>query len=101
MASAARFLLAYQKPGADGLLHTSPSNAHETQWDVTDPTTDIAAIHGAVSGNHPGRNLLGKDPELVEQLQAALRKIPPLPRTQANRSAHVVAGLSGCRRERM
>jgi hypothetical protein len=43
MASSARFLLAYQKAGADGLLHTSPSNAHETQWDVTDPTTDIAA----------------------------------------------------------
>ncbi len=37
MAASARFLLSYQKLGPDGLLHTSPSNAHETQWDVTDP----------------------------------------------------------------
>ena len=35
MADAARFLLAYAVEGADGKLHTSPSNAHETQWDVT------------------------------------------------------------------
>ena len=33
MAESARFLLSYEKPGADGLLHTSPTNAHETQWD--------------------------------------------------------------------
>jgi hypothetical protein len=43
MASSSRFLLSWQMQGTDGLLHTSPSNAHETQWDVTDPTTDIAA----------------------------------------------------------
>ena len=28
-------------------------------------------------------NLLGKDPDLVRQLQAALPKVPPLPRTAA------------------
>jgi hypothetical protein len=37
------FLLAYQKLGPDGYLH-AVANAHETQWAVTDPTTDIAAM---------------------------------------------------------
>jgi len=82
MASSARFLLAYQKIGQDGRLHTSPSNAHETQWDVTDPTTDIAAILALYPATIQAANLLGKDPELVRQLQAALPKVPPLPRTQ-------------------
>ena len=48
MASSSRFLLSRQEQGKDGLLHTSPSNAHETQWDVTDPTTDIAAAQAAL-----------------------------------------------------
>ena len=39
--STAEFQLAYQKVGADGLLHAN-ANAHETQWAVQDPTTDIA-----------------------------------------------------------
>jgi hypothetical protein len=83
MASSARFLLAHQKLGSDGLLHTSPSNAHETQWDVTDPTTDIAAIMALYPATIQAANLLGKDPDLVRQLQAALPKVPPLPRTAA------------------
>ena len=80
MASSARFLLAYQKMGPDGLLHTSPSNAHETQWDVTDPTTDIAAILALYPATIQAANLLGKDADLVRQLQTALSKTPPLPR---------------------
>jgi alpha-L-fucosidase 2 len=82
MASAARFLVAYQKTGPDGLLHTSPSNAHETQWDVTDPTTDISAILALYPATIEAANLLGKDAGLVQQMQAALPKVPPLPRTQ-------------------
>lgn len=82
MASAARFLLAYQKLGTDGLLHTSPTNAHEQQWDVTDSTTDISAIRTLYPATMEAARLLGRDPELVSQLQAALPKIPPLPRTQ-------------------
>ncbi len=82
MASSVRFLLAYQKMGQDGLLHTGPSNAHETQWDVTDPTTDIAAIMALYPVMIKAAELLGKDSDLVRQLQAALPKIPPLPRTQ-------------------
>jgi alpha-L-fucosidase 2 len=81
MASAVRFLLAYQKMGPDGLLHTSPSNAHETHWDVIDPTTDIAAILALYPATIQAANLLGTDADLVRQMQAALSKIPPLPRT--------------------
>jgi alpha-L-fucosidase 2 len=82
MASSVRFLLAYEKTGPDGLLHTSPSNAHETQWDVTDPTTDLAAILALYPATIQAANLLGKDADLARQMQAALAKIPPLPRTQ-------------------
>jgi alpha-L-fucosidase 2 len=82
MAASARFLLAYEKPGSDGLLHTSPSNAHETQWDTTDPSTDIAARMALFPATMDAANLLGRDVELVEQLKLALTKIPPFPRTQ-------------------
>ena len=82
MASAARFLLSYQKLGSDGLLHTSPSNAHETQWDVTDPTTDIAASLALYPATIQAAKLLRKDPDLIQRLQAAIPKIPPFPRTQ-------------------
>ncbi len=82
MASAARFLLAYQKPAADGWLHTSPSNAHETQWDVTDPTTDVAAITAFFPVAIQAAEMLGRDAELVQRLKAALAKVPQLPRTQ-------------------
>ena len=82
MASSARFLVAYQKTAADGLLHTSPSNAHEQQWDVTDPTTDLAAIQTLFPATIEAANLLGKDADLVHDLKAALPRIPPLPRTQ-------------------
>jgi hypothetical protein len=80
MASSARFLLAYQKPGPDGLLHTGPSNAHETQWDVSDPTTDIAAMMALYPATIQAAKLLGKDPGLVRRLEAALPRIPPFPR---------------------
>lgn len=82
ISSSARFLLAYQKSGADGLLHTDPSNAHETQWDVADPTTDISAILALYPVSIEAANLLGEDPDLVRDLKAALARIPPLPRTQ-------------------
>ena len=79
MAASARFFLAYQKPGDDGLLHTCPSNAHETQWDVTDPTTDIAAARALYPAVIQAARQLGRDPDLVRQLEAALPKIPPFP----------------------
>ena len=81
MASAARFLRAAQNPGHDGLLHTGPSNAHETQWDVTDPTTDIAAIMALYPATIQAATLLGEDADLVDKLQAGLKRVPPFPRT--------------------
>jgi alpha-L-fucosidase 2 len=80
MASSARFLLAYEKAGPDGLLHTSPSNAHETQWDVTDPTTDIAAARALYPVVIQSAKMLGRDLNLVHQLEAALPKVPLFPR---------------------
>lgn len=82
MSSAAEFYVSYQKPGPDGLLHMSPSNAHETQWDVADPTTDIAGLMALYPAAIQAAKLLNKDPELVKRLQSALPKIPPFPRTQ-------------------
>lgn len=82
MASVARFLLAYQKPGPDGLLHTSPTNAHEQQWDVADSTTDISAMMALYPATIEAAKVLGRDPDLVSRLEQALKKIPPLPRTE-------------------
>ncbi len=65
MAESARFLLAYQKPGADGLLHTSPSNAHETQTDVQDPTTDLAAIRALYPATIAAARVLSRDRDLA------------------------------------
>jgi hypothetical protein len=82
MAASARFLLAYQKPGADGLLHTSPSNAHETQWDVSDPTTDLAAAKALYPATIEAAKLLDRDTALIARLRAAIPRIPDFPRTQ-------------------
>lgn len=82
MAASARFLLAYEKPGPDGLNHTSPSNAHETQWDVTDPTTDISAREALYDATIDAAKTLNIEPALQQQLKAALKRIPELPRTQ-------------------
>ena len=79
MAEAARFLLAYQTPGADGLLHTHPSNAHETQHDVTDPTTDLAAIRTLYPATMQAAQELGRDADLARRLAAALGRTPALP----------------------
>ncbi len=83
MAASARFLLAYEKPGPDGLLHTSPANAHEEQWDVTDPTTDLSARKAFFAATAEAAKTLAIEPALVAELNNALGKIPDFPRTQA------------------
>jgi hypothetical protein len=83
MAAWARFMLSYAKPGADGTLHTSPSNAHETQWDVNDPTTDISAMKAAFPIVISAASLLHRDADLADQLRAALPDVLPYPRTDA------------------
>ena len=80
LSGAAQFLLAYATTGSDGLLHTT-ANAHETQWNVTDPTTDILAMQALFPVTIQAAQTLGVDASLVSQLQAAIPKIPALPRT--------------------
>jgi hypothetical protein len=76
----ARFLLSYAVTGSDGLLHTM-ANAHETQWNVTDPVTDVLAMQALFPVAVKAAQTLGVDADLVNQLNAAIPKIPPLPRT--------------------
>ena len=83
MAESARFLLAYEKPGSDRLNHTGPSNAHETQWDMQDPTTDLSARMALYAATIQAAQALGSEASLVQQLESALVLIPSLPRTQA------------------
>jgi hypothetical protein len=82
MSQAAQFLLAWATQGSDGLLHTQ-ANAHETQWNVQDPVTDIVAMQALFPVVISAAGIVGTDASLVSQLQAALNKIPPLPRTDA------------------
>jgi hypothetical protein len=83
MEATAQFLLAYQKVGSDGLLH-AVANAHETQWAVQDPTTDIVADQTIFPIIAQAAKLVGdqssKDP-LLSQFAAAIKEIPPYPRT--------------------
>ncbi len=83
MEATAQFLLAYQQVGSDGLLH-AVANAHETQWAVQDPTTDIAAEQAIFPIIADAARLVGDRPsgdQLLAQFSAAIKEIPPYPRT--------------------
>jgi hypothetical protein len=81
ISESARFLLSYSSVGSkDGFLHTYPSNAHESQWDVHDPTTDIAAMSALFPVAIDAATTLGVDADLVTQLQKARTQIQPFPR---------------------
>jgi hypothetical protein len=86
MQQSAIFLLGYQKKGSDGLLHAT-ANAHETQWAVTDPTTDIVADQALFPAVISAAQLLGTDAALAAQLKTALGELPAYARTdQATRT---------------
>ncbi|MBS2966994.1 putative Ig domain-containing protein, partial [Actinocrinis puniceicyclus] len=76
----ATFLLAWQSVGSDGYLH-AVANAHETQWQVQDPTTDIAADQALFAATVSAATLLNTDSSLVSQLRTALTHIEPYART--------------------
>ena len=80
MSGAAKFLLSHATTGSDGYLHTT-SNAHETQWAVTDPITDVAAMQALFPVVVSAAQTLGTDTDLVSQLKTAIPKLRPLPRT--------------------
>jgi hypothetical protein len=82
MEQAAEFLLAYQKLGSDGYLH-AVANAHETQWAVQDPTTDLAADQALFPATVSAATLLNTDSSLVSQLKTAEGEIEPYARTDA------------------
>ncbi|MFL6118407.1 glycosyl hydrolase family 95 catalytic domain-containing protein, partial [Actinophytocola sp.] len=86
---AAEFLLSHATTGADGRLHTF-SNAHETQWGVNDPTTDIAAMQAFLPVAVKAAQTLGVDGDLVNRLNAAIPKLPPLPRTDTATQTQVL-----------
>ena len=75
----ATFLLGYQSVGSDGYLHAT-ANAHETQWAVTDPTTDLAADQALFPAEIQAATLLGSDSTLVSQLKTAETEIEPYAR---------------------
>ncbi|WP_460347979.1 glycosyl hydrolase family 95 catalytic domain-containing protein [Actinoallomurus acanthiterrae] len=89
ISGAARFLLSAATTGSDGLLHTQ-ANAHETQWDVKDPVTDIVAMQALFPVAVKAAQTLGTDSGLVGQLNAAIQKIPPLPRTDTATQTQVL-----------
>jgi hypothetical protein len=90
MKGAAQFLLSHAKTGPDGLLHTT-SNAHETQWAVNDPTTDVAAMQALFPATVAAADALHVDSDLVDQLNSAIPKIRPLPRTDYATQTQVLA----------
>ena len=80
MEQTAEFLLAYQKLGSDGFLH-AVANAHETQWAVQDPTTDLVADQALFPAVVSAATLLNTDSSLVAQLKTAENEIEPYART--------------------
>jgi hypothetical protein len=76
------FLLAYQSAGSDGFLHAT-ANAHETQWAVPDPTTDLAADQALFSATVNAASRLNTDSGLVAQLRTALGQVEPYARTDS------------------
>ena len=79
MRESVRFLLAYATHDANGKLHTFPSNAHETQWDVHDPTTDVSAMRALFPNMIKAATLLKTDADLVGQVRKELALLPELP----------------------
>ena len=86
MRESATFLLAYQTVGSDGKLH-AVANAHETQWAVQDPTTDLAADSALFPVVIQAAQLLNSgDGTLINQLNTAIGQIPPWARTDFGRT---------------
>ncbi|QNI36046.1 glycosyl hydrolase family 95 catalytic domain-containing protein [Edaphobacter albus] len=79
MRNAAEFLLAYARKDSNGVLYTYPSNAHESNWDVRNPTTDVAAMRALFPALIIAAATLKVDDEVVQAAKAALPSLPALP----------------------
>lgn len=101
MGASARFLLASQHQDAKGTLHTSPSNAHENQWDVTDPTTDLSAIKALYPVVDQATAYLGIDRDLAFGLREALGRTPDFPRVGVDGSKKLLPASEDAREQDM
>ena len=87
MLEAARFLYTYATTGSDGKLYMSPSNAHETQWGVTDPITDVSAMRALFPAVVAAAQVVGSTDALIASLKTAIASnLPELPRTDTKRT---------------
>jgi len=94
MKGAAQYLLGYAgKAAADGKLHTT-ANAHETQWNVKDPVTDVVSMETLFPNTVAAAGVLGVDASLIKELNAAIKQIPPLPRTDTATQKNVLTPAS-------
>ena len=93
ISNSALFLYSYASKGSDGLLHTV-SNAHETQWDVTDPTTTIAAMQALFPVEVQAAALLNTDQTLSSELTTAETELPDYARTDASTHKQLLTASS-------
>jgi hypothetical protein len=94
MRDAARFMLAYARHDAAGKLFTYPSNAHESNWDVLNPTTDVSAMRALFPVVIKAATTLEIDQDLVKELQAAIPALPVLPERNPDQSTLLKEGDS-------
>ncbi|HWZ52398.1 MAG TPA: hypothetical protein VNW54_13135 [Granulicella sp.] len=78
MRNAALFYQAYATRAGDGSLHTYPSNAHESKWDVHDPTTDVSAMRTLWPAVIEAAQILNTDASLVRKWKTELSHLPQL-----------------------
>jgi hypothetical protein len=81
MRESARFLLTYARRDSNGKLYTYPSNSHESNWDVRNPTTDVSAMETLFPVVVAAARVLGihEDDDLVPKLKEAIKNVPALP----------------------
>jgi hypothetical protein len=80
MREVARFYLSLLTPGEDGRVHLSNVNSFETQWDTTDPMTDVAGLRVMfpIIARLAAQN---GDRALATRLESTIPKLPELPTT--------------------
>jgi hypothetical protein len=93
ISNSALFLYSYANKGSDGLLHTV-SNAHETQWDVTDPSTTIAAMQALFPAEIQAAALLNTDQTLSAELTTAEKELPDYARTDESTHTQLLTASS-------
>jgi alpha-L-fucosidase 2 len=94
MREAVRFILAYAKHDGAGRLYTYPSNAHESNWDVLNPTTDVSAMRALFPVFIKAAATLKIDEDLVKEVEAAIPLLPALPQRNPDETALLKEGES-------